>query len=567
MRKAKALPAAVLCTALALTLSACKGGGASAAKEADPGAAAATGGTVHVLANADFSHLDPARGFDGGVNNFYRLIYRTLTTQAAAPGAKGTKIVGDLATDAGKPSDGNKTWTFKLKSGTAFQDGSDITSEDVKFGVERAWDPDAGIGSPYAKQYIEAPADYQGPYKSGGLSSIETPDEHTIVFHLKKATAQFGYIAAQPTFTPFPKGTGTKAAFDREPIASGPYKLKSYQHGSKLVLVRNKAWKRSTDEVRDAKPDSFVWTFGLDAATIDERLIAGQGADANAITGAAQLQPASVSRIQTPQLKQRTLSGMTGCTSYMSINTSKGPLKDVRVRQAIEYAVNKQTTVDAHGGSSLATVATSIEPPGIPGRDTTDVYPSKGGTGDVKKARKLLAEAGRSKGFTFTLDTRAAGVEQATAVAVQQALKRVGIKVKVNTIDTSTFYEVIGTPSQQHDGALTGWCPDWPGGSTFLPPLFDGRNISGSGNPNIAMLDDKKINDRMDAIEAMSDPDAQNAAYGKLDGQIMKLAPIVPLHYTKVVSVTGDNIAGAYLSQSFSGGIDLVSVGLADPKK
>lgn len=195
------------------------------------------------------------------------------------------------------------------------------------------------------------------------------------------------------------------------------------------------------------------------------------------------------------------------------------------------------------------------------------MYPSKGGTGDVKKARKLLAEAGRSKGFTFTLDTRAAGVEQATAVAVQQALKRVGIKVKVNTIDTSTFYEVIGTPSQQHDGALTGWCPDWPGGSTFLPPLFDGRNISGSGNPNIAMLDDKKINDRMDAIEAMSDPDAQNAAYGKLDGQIMKLAPIVPLHYTKVVSVTGDNIAGAYLSPSFSGGIDLVSVGLADPEK
>ncbi|MFJ8949320.1 ABC transporter substrate-binding protein [Streptomyces sp. NPDC102381] len=568
MRKAIALPSAALCTVLALSLSACKGGGGSAAaQQTDPGAPAATGGTVHVLAQADFSHLDPARGFDGGVNNYYRLVYRTLTTPVAAPGEKGAKITGDLATDTGRPSDGNKTWTFTLKRGLTFEDGSAITSKEVKFGVERAWDPEAGLGSPYAKQYIEAPDSYKGPYKSGDLSTIETPDAHTIVFHLKKATAQFGYIAAQPTFTPFPKGSGAKAVFDRKPIASGPYRVKSYQHGSKLVLVRNKQWKRSTDKVRDAKPDSFVWTFGLDPATIDERLIAGQGADANAISGTASLQPATVSRIQTPQLKQRTMSGPTGCTSYMSINTSKGPLKDVRVRQAIEYAVDKQTTVDAHGGKSLATVATSIQPPTLPGRDARDVYPSKNGTGDVTKARKLLAEAGHSKGFTFTLDTRAAGVEQTTAVAVQQALKPVGIKVKVNTIDTSTFYEVIGTPSQQHDGALTGWCPDWPSGSTFLPPLFDGRNITGSGNPNISMLDDKKVNDRMDAIEAMSDADEQNTAYGKLDAQIMRQAPIVPLHYTKYLTVVGDNIAGAYLTPSFSGGIDLVSVGLADPEK
>ncbi|ADI06277.1 4-phytase [Streptomyces bingchenggensis BCW-1] len=565
MRRA-VLSCAALCTAIPLTLTACSGGGPAASGQAKPTADPATGGTVHFLEKPDFSHLDPARGFDGGVNNFYRLIYRTLTTrEAAGPHSDGTKIVGDLATDTGRASENNKTWTFTLKKGLFFQNGAPITSQDVKFGVERAWDPDAGIGSPYAKQVIAAPADYKGPYQSGDLDTIETPDERTIVFHLKKSYPQFSSVVAQPNFTPFPKGTGAKAAFDTKPIASGPYEVANYRRGSSLELVRNKHWKRSTDTVRAARPDSFVWTFGLDAATIDERLIAGQGKDINAV--GPKVQPATIARLQTPQLKQRTLAGVTGCTTYMSLNTTKGPLRDVRVRQAIEYAVNKQTTVDALGGSALATAATSIEPPSIPGRDATDVYPSKDGTGDPEAARKLLAEAGQSKGFTLTVDARANATEQAVAVAVQQGLKRVGIKVKINTIDTSTFYEVIGTPSQQHDAALTGWCPDWPGGTTFLPPLFDGRLISDKGNSVLSMLDDKKIQKRIDEIAAMEDETAQNEAYGKLDAEIMKRAPIVPLNYSKTVLVVGTNIAGAHTSISYSGGIDLVGIGLADPKK
>ena len=190
-----------------LVLTACSGNATGSAQApAGPGAKPAQGGVVQVLANAGFSHLDPARGFDGGVNNFYRLIYRTLTTQGAAPGAEGTKIVPDLATDTGRPSDGGKTWTFTLKDGLFFETGAPITSADVKFGVSRAWDPELGIGSPYAKQIIDAPASYQGPYKSGGLATIATPDAKTIVFHLKKPYADFGSVVAQNTFVPVPAG-------------------------------------------------------------------------------------------------------------------------------------------------------------------------------------------------------------------------------------------------------------------------------------------------------------------------------------------------------------------------
>ncbi|MET9275051.1 ABC transporter substrate-binding protein [Kribbella sp. NPDC003557] len=564
MKRTSMLVGLVASAALALT--AC-GGGASGAKgeAAGPGAKAAEGGTLQVLANAAFSHLDPARGFDGGVNNFYRLIYRTLTTQGAAPGAEGTKIVPDLATDTGKPSDGGKTWTFTLKDGVFFETGAPITSADVKWGVSRAWDPEIGIGSPYAKQLIEAPASYQGPYKSGDLPTIETPDAKTIVFHLKKPFADFGSVVAQNTFTPVPKGQGAGNALDSKPIASGPYKLAEYKPGASLKVVRNDKWDKKTDDVRTANPDAFQWTFGLDPATIDERMIAGQGTDADAIAGT--VQAASVARIQTPQLKQRTMTGLGGCTTYMGLNTTKKPLDNVKVRQAINLAVNKQTVRDADGGSALAEIANTIQPPTIAGRLDYDPYPSPDHKGDVEGARKLLTEAGFADGFTMTLDTRAQPKMQAMAVAIQQALEPLKITVKINTIDTATYYEVIGTTSQQHDAAITGWCPDWPSGQTFLPPLFDGRNITPKGNTNLAQLNDPAVNAKIDEIAKLTDVQAANKAYGELDKQIMELAPIVPLLYEKVLMLVGGNIAGAYLHDGFSGGIDLVSVGLKDASK
>ncbi|TDB96811.1 ABC transporter substrate-binding protein [Nonomuraea longispora] len=557
MRRSAALTSVTLTVLLALT--ACGGGGGPSQSAGAGASKPATGGTVHVLANADFSHLDPARGFDGGVNNFYRLIYRGLTTFGAGPGAEGTKIVPDLATDTGTPSDDAKTWTFTLKDDLFFEDGTPIDSEAVKFGFSRAFDPEAGIGSPYGRMLLDAPKDYQGPYLSGDLDTIETPDDRTVVIHLRKPFPDFPSALAQPVFVPFPKGTGAGAAFDSKPIASGPYKVASYQRNASLKLVRNPHWKRGTDDVRAAKPDAFPWTFGLDAATIDERMLAGQGADADAIAGPS-IQAATVARVQAPQFKARTLSGLGGCTTYMSLNTTKKHLGDVRVRQAINHAVDKDTVVAALGGSSLALKGTAIQPPTIAGRVEYDPYPY-----DVDKARALLAEAGKAGGFSLTLDTRPVPKMQAVAVAIQEALKQVKIDVKINNIDTSTFYEVIGTPAQQHDAAITGWCPDWASGATFLPPLFDGRAITAKGNANLAQIDDKEINERIDEIAAMQNVEAANAAYGELDKEIMKRAPMVPLAYEKVVLVTGSNIAGAYLSDAYSGGIDLVSVGLAKP--
>lgn len=520
------------------------------------------GGTLHVLQNTDFSHLDPAQGFDGGVNNFYRLIYRTLTTQGVGEGAEGTEIVPDLATDTGTPNEDATVWTFTLKDDIFFEDGTPITSADVKFGVERSLDPSISIGSPYAKIVLDMPEDYQGYYISGPLDTIETPDEKTIVFHLNQPYADFAAVVGQAPFTPFPADGGvTTTSIDQQPIASGPYRVTEYQRGSTLVLERNEYWDASTDEVRAAYPDSFEWTFGLDAATIDERMIADQGDDQDAIAGS--VQAASISRIQTPAIQERTIQGLQGCTTYMPLNTTKPGMDDPLVRQAINLAVDKQAVKDGTGGSQLADIATTMMPPTVAGFTEFDLYPSEDFKGDPEAAKELLAEAGYPGGFEFTLDIRNNPKMQAQAEAIQQALAKADITVDFNLIDSATFYEVIGTTSQQHDAAITGWCPDWASGATFLPPIFEGTQIFEKGNSNVAQLNDPAVNERMAEIRAMTDVDEANAAWGALDEQIMELAPAVPLLFEKAVMVVGSNIAGAYAHAGFSGGIDYVSVGLA----
>jgi peptide/nickel transport system substrate-binding protein len=178
MKKKQILAITGLSMAALMALSACGGGnsggkGTGGGSSSDPNARqnvtakSEKGGTVYNLMNAPFSHLDPAQGFDGGVNNFYRLIYRQLTTVGGGGDKDPNKVTPDLATDTGTASDNNKTWKFTLKDDIFFQDGTPITSKDIKFGVERSLDPSIQIGSPYAKLTLDIPKGYKGYYESG----------------------------------------------------------------------------------------------------------------------------------------------------------------------------------------------------------------------------------------------------------------------------------------------------------------------------------------------------------------------------------------------------------------
>lgn len=524
------------------------------------------GGTLTVLSNQDFAHLDPARNWTMPNMDFgIRLLYRTLTTFKAAPGKKGSEIVPDLATDLGKSSEGGRTWTFTLKEGLKYEDGSPVKAQDVKYNVERSFAPDLTGGPDYAEQYLADTKGYQGPLKGKHLKSIETPDDQTIVFHLKRPVAEFSYTATLPTFSPVPQSREKGVQYDLRPFSSGPYKIASYDRGKQMTLVRNQHWDAATDPVRKAYPDKIVVKMGLKGGQIDDRIIASQGGDASAVEW-SDMRPESVAKVLTStEAKSRLAAELTGCTDMLHLNTSRAPFDDPKVREAMQYAVDKEGQMTANGGPTLNEVATAYLPPALAGGKKSDVLKVPP-IGDPEKAKKLLAEAGKPKGFKTTL-TVSTG-DKTRAEALQESLARVGITVRIQTVDPSVYYDTIGDTKNAPDLSMSGWCPDYPSGSTFLPFIFDGRTIKEKGNQgNYAQFRDEEVMKRMDEIAAMSDAAEANKAWIELDALIMAKSPSVPLLWERKPLLVGDNVAGAFGHPVWTGQFDYAVIGLNDPAK
>ena len=570
--------ATTLAAALALSTAAC--GGGSQGKEgqgkgrANPAAAnegkilggtPAKGGTLTVLSNQDFAHLDPARNWVMPAMDFgTRLLYRTLVTFKAEPGKGGSELVPDLATDLGKSTNGGKTWTFTLKKGLKYEDGSPIKAQDIKYNVERSFAPDLTGGPDYAARLLANTKGYTGPLQGKHLDSVKTPDDHTLVFELVRPVAEFASIATLTTFSPVPQAQEKGAQYDARPFSSGPYKIESYARDKKLVLVRNPHWDAAADPVRKAYPDKFVVVMGLKGGQIDDRIIASGGADASAVQW-WDLNPASAPKVlPKPEIKQRLVAELSGCTDMLQLNTSRAPFNDPKVREAVQYALDKEAVVTSGGGPALNERATAYMPPSMTGGtqpDTLKIAPA----GDPDRAKQLLKDAGKpSVDATLIVSTG----DKTKGEAIQQGLGRAGIKVKIDTVDPAAYNDAIGAIKSAPDMVVSGWCPDYPNGSSFLPFVFDGRFIKETGNSgNMSQFRDEAAMKRMDEISAMTDVAAADKAWGALDAQILAKNPAVPMLIERKPLMIGTNVAGAFGHPVWAGQLDYGTIGLKDPSK
>jgi peptide/nickel transport system substrate-binding protein len=550
--------------AVSLSLTACTGSpGVESRGAFDP--EACRGGTLTVLSTRDVSHLDPARLYTSGGGNLTSLLFRTLTTRNRAAGAEGAQVVPDLATTVGEPSDGARTWTYQLKEGVAFEDGTPISARDIKYGIERSFAEELPGGPPYLSDWLIGGQDFRGPYKQpAGLAAIETPNDRTIVFRLRKPVGEFPYLATATQFSPVPKAKDTGVTYQNRAVSSGPYRIETYEPGKRMILVRNDHWSRATDAERLACPDRIEVQYGISPAVINQRLILGAGRDATAVTSNADVSPGELARVLgDPDASKRLARGRFPSTIYLAIDATKKPFDNPKGRQAISYAVNRRATVDAVGGTALAEPITTFLPPQeAVGHRAYDHFPA-GRTGDVQTAKRLLREAGLADGFTTTLahSTEQGGVDgPEVAAAVQDALKRAGIRITLDGADTDAHHERIQAPATQPAFFLAGWGADWPSGGPFLGPIFDGRQIRpDGGNYNHAFYNNPAINAKFDELSAVTDPSRAADGWGQLDEQIGKEALTVPLFQHKNLRLYGKNVKNAFVSD-WTGTYDLATV-------
>ncbi|WP_028416257.1 MULTISPECIES: ABC transporter substrate-binding protein [unclassified Streptomyces] len=564
---ARRVAAATVALVLAAGAAACgpedsEGGDSGSGAEGTP----RKGGTLTVLNRNPQQDFDPARLYTSGGGNIPSLVFRTLTTRNREDGAEGAKVVPDLATDLGRPNEDATVWTYTLKEGLTYEDGTAITSADIKYGIERSFAAELSGGAPYLRDWLIGGADYQGPYKEKkGLDSIEVPDDRTIVFRLNKPEGEFPYLATQTQTTPVPKAKDTGTTYEEHPVSSGPYKVVSNENdGERLILERNPHWSAATDEERKAYPDRIDVRSGLDATVINQRLSASQGPDAAAITTDTNLGPAELAKVTgDKKLAARVGTGHFGYTNYIAFNPEVKPFDDPKVRRAIAYAVDRTSVINAAGGSSLAEPATTFLPErDFFGHTPYDHFPA-GRTGNAEKARELLKEAGHEKGLTVTLTHSNAKDFQTSpeiATAVQAALRKAGITVKLRGLEDNDYSDTTHDATRTPGFFLSRWGADWPSGGPFLAPIFDGRQIVRNGsNYNAAFLDDPEVNKEIDEINKLTDLKAAAARWGALDKKIGEKALTVPLFHPVYKRLYGESVRNVVISD-WTGVLDVSQV-------
>ncbi|MEU3335537.1 ABC transporter substrate-binding protein [Streptomyces sp. NPDC006668] len=524
------------------------------------------GGTLTVLNSSPQENFDPARLYTSGGGNVPSLVFRTLTTRNRENGAAGAKVVPDLATDTGRPNKDATVWTYTLKKGLKYEDGTPITSADIKYGIERSFAPELSGGAPYLRDWLVGAANYQGPYKDKkGLSAIETPDARTIVFHLNKPEGEFPYLATQTQFTPVPQSKDTGTKYAEHPVSSGPYKVvENDNNGEHIVLERNTYWSAATDAERKAYPDKVDVKSGLDSSVINQRLSASQGTDSAAVTTDTNLGPAELAKVTgDKELASRVGTGHFGYTNYIAFNPTVKPFNNVKVRQAISYAIDRSSVINAAGGSALAEAATTFLPNQKSfGYEPYDLFPA-GATGDPAKAKELLKQAGYPSGLTITLThSNAKDFETSPeiATAIQDALKKAGITVKLQGLEDNDYSDTVHSVKTEPGFFLAHWGADWPSGGPFLAPIFDGRQIVRDGaNFNTGLLNDKSVNAEIDAINKLTDLDAAAKRWGALDKKIGEQALTVPLFHPVYKRLVGKDIRNVVISD-WTGVLDISQV-------
>ncbi|TQS45956.1 ABC transporter substrate-binding protein [Cryptosporangium phraense] len=510
------------------------------------------GGTVTVYTSGDFEHLDPQQAYvipalTAGTN----LMWRTLT-QFRENGDGKLEVVGDLATNTGEESNGGKTWKFTLKDGLKFEDGTPITSKDVAYGVARSFSPDLTEGPKWFQQWLAGSAEYnkvyKGPYDGGAKvpPGVEVPDDKTIIFNFKTPHADVPFAATMPTTSPVPAAKDTKAQYENHPVSSGPYKIQTYNRSQKMTLVRNENWDPNTDPIRHNFPDSYVFEFTRTAEQASEALLADAGEAQSGLSFQDEQVPASVypKVIANPDAKKRILTGPTQFVWMIDINLQR--VKDINVRKALNYALDREGMLKVWGSFS-GLPATTILSPTTSGYEDFNLYDG-GKNGNVEKAKELLG----GKRVPLTYAYRNTERNQAIAAFLRSSLKNAGFDLTIQPVDEDQYYTVLGRRDNPFDLYLQGWGSDWPGGSTTIPPLFDGRAITPTGNQNITYMNDDTANQKMDEILALTDQTQADKQWAALDKDIMtRVVPIVPAIYDKQTTMYGSKIGGIYLSAPY----------------
>jgi len=502
----------------AVGLVSCGGGSDSSSSSAGGSGEGKQGGTLNVTYASFPDYMDPQLSYTQEGWSAMGEVYIPLLTYKHGEGTEGAEVVPGLAKEMPKISNGGKTYTLFLRPGLKYSNGKPVKASDFPYTVERLFKVNSG-GSPFYTSIVGA--EKFAETKQGGIPGIKTNDKTgEIQIELEKPRGTFSNELGLMFVAPVPKGTPNEDLSASPPPGTGPYTITKSQPGRGWEVERNPYWEKANSKAMPEYP-----TGNIDGAKVT--------IVRNPQTQVNDIEQGKYDYMENPPPADRytevkeNFEGTqfriepTISTYYFWMNTKKPPFDDVKVRQAVNYAVDSAALERVYSGQIKGTQ--QILPPGMPGYEKLELYPH-----DMEKAKEMLKEANPSDmDITVWTDTESPNNE--AGEYYEGVLKELGFNTKLKILNADNYFTVIGNQSTPDlDTGWSDWFQDYPHPNDFFQPLLSGESILQTNNGNFANISVPELNKETAKLgEELLGPE-QEEAYAELDKKYMEQAPWAP---------------------------------------
>ncbi|WP_417809430.1 ABC transporter substrate-binding protein [Thioclava sp.] len=512
-------------SALAVSLSFA---GAALAQDYQPDPNAKPGGNIIITYKDDVATLDPAIGYDWQNWSMIKSLFDGLMDYV--PGT--TELRPGLA-ESYEVSDDGMTFTFHLRAGVKFHNGREMTAEDVKYSLDRVTNPvtqSPGAGFFASIMGYDAMADGS----ASELSGVEVVDPATVKITLNRRDATFLHVMALNFASIVPKEAveewGTD--FGKHPVGTGAYKLADWTIGQQLVFAKNTEYWRAgvpyLDQITfEVGQEPIVALLRLQKGEVD---VPGDG-----------IPPAKFEEVMSnPAEKARVVEGGQLQTGYITLNVKTPPFDNLKVREAVNMAINKQRITQMINGRAIP--ANQPLPPSMPGY----INDYKGYAFDTDAAKALLADAGFADGFSTELYVMNTDPNPRIAQAIQQDLKAIGISADIKSLAQANVIEAggAGKAPMIWSGGMA-WIADFPDPSNFYGPIL-GCAGAGEGGWNWSKFCDPEIDAEATKADSYTDPaDPERLQmWSDVYAKVMEQAPWVPVFNEQRYTMKSERMGG-----------------------
>ena len=519
MKKLRAAIAVLAFAAVAAVgLVSCGGGSDSSSSSAGGSGEGKQGGTLNVTYASFPDYMDPQLSYTQEGWSAMGEVYIPLLTYKHGEGTEGAEVVPGLAKEMPKISNGGKTYTLFLRPGLKYSNGKPVKASDFPYTVERLFKVNSG-GSPFYTSIVGA--EKFAETKQGGIPGIKTNDKTgEIQIELEKPRGTFSNELGLMFVAPVPKGTPNEDLSASPPPGTGPYTITKSQPGRGWEVERNPYWEKANSKAMPEYP-----TGNIDGAKVT--------IVRNPQTQVNDIEQGKYDYMENPPPADRytevkeNFEGTqfrvepTISTYYFWMNTKKPPFDDVKVRQAVNYAVDSAALERVYSGQIKGTQ--QILPPGMPGYEKLELYPH-----DMDKAKEMLKEANPSDmDITVWTDTESPNNE--AGEYYEGVLKELGFNTKLKILNADNYFTVIGNQSTPDlDTGWSDWFQDYPHPNDFFQPLLSGESILQTNNGNFANISVPELNKETAKLGEEQLGPEQEEAYTELDKKYMEQAPWAP---------------------------------------